>query len=158
MNSFGTTESICRAVEKYSSMLLHLAMTRLTSSADAEDTVQEVFIRLMTKAPSFRDEEHEKAWLIRTTLNYAINLRKSSAYKSVPLDETVPAMQPEHSNLLSAVRSLPDKYSAVIHLHYYEGYSLKEISKLLGLPVATVGTRLTRGREKLRQLLKEDFA
>lgn len=158
MNSFGTTESICRAVEKYSSMLLHLAMTRLTSSADAEDTVQEVFIRLMTKAPNFKDEEHEKAWLIRTTLNYASNLRKSSANKVLPLDETVPMIQPEQYDLLSAVRSLPDKYSAVIHLHYYEGYSLKEISKLLGLPVATVGTRLTRGREKLRQLLKEDFA
>jgi len=157
VNSFGTTESISRAVEKYSSMLLHLALTRLSSPADAEDTVQEVFIRLMTKAPTFKDEEHEKAWLIRTTLNYAINLRKSSAYKNVPLDETVPVMQPEHYNLLSAVRSLPDKYSAVIHLYYYEGYSIKEISKLLSLPVATVGTRLTRGREKLRQLLKEDF-
>lgn len=157
MNSFGTTESICRAVEKYSSMLLRLAMTRLSSTADAEDTVQEVFIRLMTKAPNFKDEEHEKAWLIRTTLNYAINLRKSAACKIVPLDDALPVVQPEQYDLLSAVRSLPDKYSAVIHLHYYEGYSLKEISKLLGLPVATVGTRLTRGREKLRQLLKEDF-
>lgn len=157
MNSFGTTESICRAVEKYSSMLLHLAMTRLSSPADAEDTVQEVFLRLMTKAPHFKDEEHEKAWLIRTTLNYAINLRKSAAYRIVPLDETLPVMQPEHYDLLSAVRALPDKYSAVIHLHYYEGYSLKEISKLLGLPVPTVGTHLTRGREKLRQLLKEEF-
>ena len=104
MNSFGTTESICRAVEKYSSMLLHLAMTRLTSSADAEDTVQEVFIRLMTKAPNFKDEEHEKAWLIRTTLNYASNLRKSSANKVLPLDETVPTIQPEQYDLLSAVR------------------------------------------------------
>ncbi|MBP3479865.1 MAG: RNA polymerase sigma factor [Oscillospiraceae bacterium] len=157
MNSFGTTESICRAVEKYSSMLLRLAMTRLASPADAEDTVQEVFLRLMTKAPTFRDDEHEKAWLIRTTLNYAANLRKSAAYQSLPLDETISSLQLEQCDLLSAVQQLPDKYSAVIHLHYYEGYTLKEISKLLGLPVPTVGTRLTRGREKLRNLLKEDY-
>lgn len=157
MNSFGTTDSICRAVEKYSSMLLRLAMTRLNSPADAEDIVQEVFLRLMTKAPDFRNEEHEKAWLIRTTLNCASNLRKSAAYQNLPLEDTIPTLQPEQYVLLSAVRSLPDKYSAVIHLHYYEGYTLKEISKLLGLPVPTVGTRLTRGREKLRQLLKEEF-
>ena len=146
-----------RLVKEYADMIYRLALIRTKSPHDAEDILQEVFLRYLKARPVFESSEHEKAWLIRTPLNYAINLRKSSAYKSVPLDETVPAMQPEHSNLLSAVRSLPDKYSAVIHLHYYEGYSLKEISKLLGLPVATVGTRLTRGREKLRQLLKEDF-
>ena len=59
--------------------------------------------------------------------------------------------------LLAAVRALPEKYGAVIHLHYYEGYSLKEIGKLLGLPAATVGTRLARGRERLRQSLKEEI-
>ena len=65
--------------------------------------------------------------------------------------------EPE-SALLDAVRSLPEKYSAVIHLHYYEGYSIREIAKLLGVPAPTVGTRLARGRERLRQLLKEDFS
>ena len=63
--------------------------------------------------------------------------------------------EPE-SALLDAVRALPEKYSAVIHLHYYEGYSIREIAKLLGVPAPTVGTRLARGRERLRQLLKED--
>ena len=62
----------------------------------------------------------------------------------------------EDGDLLRAVQALPEKYSAVIHLHYYEGYSIKEIAKLLGLPAATVGTRLARGRERLRQMLKED--
>lgn len=60
------------------------------------------------------------------------------------------------SDLLSAVRALPENYSAVIHLHYYEGYSIKEIAKLLRLPAATVGTRLSRGRDRLRQMLKEE--
>ena len=102
-------------------MLLRIAMTRLSSPADAEDVVQEVFLKLLTTRPHFRDLEHEKAWLI-----------------------------------LSAVQALPAKYSAVIHLYYYEGYSIKEISKLLQIPLPTVGTRLSRGRERLRQLLKED--
>ena len=66
------------------------------------------------------------------------------------------APEPE-DRLLAAVRALPEKYGAVIHLHYYEGYSLKEIGKLLGLPAATVGTRLARGRERLRQSLKEEI-
>jgi len=60
------------------------------------------------------------------------------------------------TEVLSAVRSLPEKYSTVLHLHYYEGYSIKEIGTLLGLPAATVGTRLARGRKRLREMLKEE--
>lgn len=145
MASFASNETISRIVETYSSMLLRLACTRLDDPADAEDVVQEVFLKLLTACPAFRDSEHEKAWLIRTTLHRASDLRRSAA--------------PVYgSNLLSAVRALPEPYSAVIHLYYYEGYSIKEIAKLLGVPGPTVGTRLARGRERLRQLLKEDDA
>lgn len=70
--------------------------------------------------------------------------------------ENSPAREEEGGGLLAAVRALPQKYSSVIHLHYYEGYSIQEISKLLGLPAPTVGTRLARGRERLRQMLKEE--
>lgn len=158
MNSDGTKEFISRVVGQYSSMLLHLAASRLDSTADAEDVVQNVFLKLLTAAPAFCNTEHEKAWLIRATLNAACDQHRKAASNSVPLedDQQAEPMQ-EPSPLLSAVRSLPDKYSAVIHLYYYEGYSIQEISKLLGLPAPTVGTRLARGREKLRQLLKEDF-
>ena len=69
--------------------------------------------------------------------------------------ENSPARE-EGGELLAAVRALPQKYSSVIHLHYYEGYSIQEISKLLGLPAPTVGTRLARGRSGLRQMLKEE--
>jgi len=156
--SFGTDEALCRIVEKYSNMLLKLACTRLDSAADAEDAVQEVFLRLLTTRPAFRDAEHEKAWLIRTTLHRAGDIRRQGKRAPLPLDEaaSLPS-EPEGENaLLSAVRVLPERYSAVIHLYYYEGYSIKEIAKLLGLPAATVGTRLSRGRERLRQLLKEE--
>ena len=159
LTSFGTDESVRRAVTAYSRMLLRLAMTRLPSSADAEDVVQEVFLKLLTARPQFRDAEHEKAWLIRATLHRACDMARSAERRNLPLEaaEAVPGGElPEPSPVLSAVRALPAKYSAVIHLYYYEGYSIKEISQLLHLPVPTVGTRLSRGRERLRELLKED--
>ena len=159
MTPIGTEEQISRLVAEYSPMLLRLACTRLRDAADAEDAVQEVFLRLLTIRPVFRDAEHEKAWLIRTTLHRAADLQKAAAKRNVPLEEAAQAAVPEpESALLDAVRSLPEKYSAVIHLHYYEGYSIREIAKLLGVPAPTVGTRLARGRERLRQLLKEDFS
>ena len=158
MVSSGTEETISRVVETYSSMLLRLACTRLDAPADAEDAVQEVFLRLLTARPVFRDAEHEKAWLIRTTLHRASDFRKAAARKNVPLDEAAQAAEPEVENgLRAAVLALPEKYSTVVHLHYYEGYSIKEIAKLLGIPAATVGTRLARGRERLRQMLKEEI-
>ena len=140
-------------------MLLRLAMTRLPSPADAEDAVQEVFLKLLTARPRFRDAEHEKAWLIRATIHRACDMARSAERRNLPLEAagTVPGGEmPEPSPVLSAVQALPAKYSAVIHLYYYEGYSIKEIAELLRLPVPTVGTRLSRGRERLRELLKED--
>ena len=157
MASFASDETISRIVETYSPMLLRLACTRLDDPADAEDIVQEVFLKLLTARPLFRDSEHEKAWLIRTTLHRASDLRRSAARRNVPLEEAAQAAAPQAgSELLTAVRALPEPYSAVIHLYYYEGYSIKEIAKLLGVPAPTVGTRLARGRERLRRLLKED--
>ena len=159
MASFASDETISRIVETYSPMLLRLAYTRLDDPADAEDIVQEVFLKLLTARPLFRDSEHEKAWLIRTTLHRASDLRRSAARRNVPLEEAAQAAAPQAgSELLTAVRALPEPYSAVIHLYYYEGYSIKEIAKLLGVPAPTVGTRLARGRERLRRLLKEDDA
>ena len=156
----GAQDDAGRLVETYSSMLLRLACTRLDSTADAEDAVQEVFLKLLTSRPVFRDEEHEKAWLIRTTLHRASDIRRQAERRNVALDETVTGTDapPEgKSLLLSAVQALPETYSSVIHLYYYEGYSIKEIANLLGLPAATVGTRLARGRERLRQSLKEEI-
>ena len=161
MVPFGTDETISRIVADYSAMLLRLASARLDSPADAEDAVQEAFLRLLTARPVFRDGEHERAWLIRTTLQRASDIRRRAARREVPLEEAMEASSAPEGNggeLRVAVRALPEKYGAVIHLYYYEGYSIKEIAKLLGLPAATVGTRLARGRERLRQMLKEDVS
>ena len=158
MVPFGTDETVSRIVSAYSGMLLRLAAGRLGSAADAEDAVQEAFLRLLTARPVFRDPEHEKAWLIRTTLQRAGDIRRRAEQRNIPLEDVTEPVAPEGpgAELRAAVRALPEKYGAVIHLHYYEGYSIKEIAKLLGLPAATVGTRLARGRERLRQMLRED--
>lgn len=158
MCSFGTDEYICRIVAQHSKMLLRLAYTRLGSTADAEDAVQEVFLLLLKKNPQFRDAEHEKAWLIRATLHRASDVRRKADRGHVPLDEIgeISQQAPQVDSLLSTVYQLPQKYSAVIHLYYYEGYSLKEIAKILGMPVPTIGARLSRGRQKLKQLLEEE--
>ena len=158
MNAAVNDDEIHRLVEQYSPSLLRLACTRL-SPADAEDAVQEVFLKLATARPVFQGPEHEKAWLIRTTLHRASDIRRQAERRNVALDETVTGTDapPEgKSLLLSAVQALPETYSSVIHLYYYEGYSIKEIANLLGLSAATVGTRLARGRDRLRQLLKEE--
>ena len=158
MVSNGTEETVCRLVREYSDMLLHLACTRLSSVSDAEDAVQEVFLRLLAAPVSFRDAGHERAWLIRTTLHRASDIRRQAEKRNLPLEEAAQTAAPEPgTDLLQAVQALPEKYGAVIHLHYYEGYSIREIGTLLGLPAATVGTRLARGRERLREMLKEEI-
>ena len=86
MDSFGTDEIITRVVTSYSRMLLRIAMTRLRNPTDAEDAVQEVFLRLLTKRPEFRDAEHEKAWLIRATLQRADDLCRAAARRNLPLE------------------------------------------------------------------------
>lgn len=150
-------QDLRRMVETYSPMLLRAALTRAPTPADAEDAVQDVFLRVLTKRPRFRDGEHEKAWLLRAALNRASDLRRMRR-DDAPLEEAAKAAAepPDYGPLLSAVRSLPEAYSAVLHLYYYEGYSIKEIARLLALPAPTVGTRLARGRERLRNLLKEE--
>ena len=146
-------------VEKYIDTVYRVAFSMLKNPHDSDDVTQEVFLKLLTARPSFRDSEHEKAWLIRTTLHRASDLRRSAARRNVPLEEAAQAAAPQvGSELLTAVRALPEPYSAVIHLYYYEGYSIKEIAKLLRLPASTVGTRLARGREQLRRMLKEEMS
>ena len=155
MYSFGTDEYIGHVVETYSGSMLRAAYTVLRSAADAEDAAQEAFVRLITKSPTFRDREHEKAWLLRVTINIARNMRRSSAREDAPVEENVPCQPGEDRELLDMVLSLPEQYSTVIHLHYYEGYSIREIASILNIPPATVGTRLARGRAKLRSELND---
>ena len=156
MHSTAGNEYIELAVKKHSSSMLKAAFSLLKSTADAEDAVQEAFIRLMTKAPDFENDEHAKAWLLRVTINISKNMLSAARRKNLPLTEEIP-YEEKSDGVLPYVLSLEEKYRAVIHLYYYENYSIKEIAEILSLPSATVGTRLSRGRKILEKSLKEDF-
>lgn len=159
MYSFGTDEYIAEVVSTHSRSMLRAAYSVLHSAADAEDAVQEAFVRLMTKAPRFRDSEHQKAWLLRVTINLARNMRRARARDSLPVREDVPCKTVQDTELLQLVLSLPERYSTVIHLYYYEGCSIKEIARILNTPSATVGTRLARGRSMLKAMMEgEDIS
>ena len=152
----GTDAYIEAIVRKYSPALLRAAFSVLRNAADAQDAAQEAFVRLLEKRPAFNDEQHEKAWLLRVTINIAKNMR-SAAARTEPIEENTAFVYEAYSETLNAVLSLPVKYRTVIHLYYYEGYSIKEIAAILEVPPATAGTWLARGREKLRTMLREEI-
>jgi RNA polymerase sigma factor (sigma-70 family) len=157
-NSFGTDEFIQHVLDKYSKMLIKLAFTYVKNTADAEDIAQDVFVSLLKKGSGFDNEEHEKAWLIRVTINKSKNYLKSSWNRlKVPLEEDISYMQEEESEVLVTVLNLPPKYRTVIHLYYYEDYSINEIAEILHKKPATIGTWLARGRNLLKSELIGGF-
>jgi len=144
-------------VTKHENRLYRTALAVMGNKPDADDVVQEVFLRAYEKAPVFESEEHEKAWLIRVTVNLCNSrLRSPWRKRTEPLLESYPAAEPEQHELLEHVLSLPPKYRAVIHLFYYEGYPVKDIAEFIGQKESTVRSLLTRARQKLKSDLKED--
>ena len=158
MYSFASDEYIERMVKAHSKSMLRAAFALLRSRDDAEDVVQEAFIRLIEKNPDFTDDEHAKAWLLRVTINLSKNMLKASCRKNNSVTENVVCTENESDEVLFCVMKLEEKYRTVIHLYYYEGYSIKEIALILRVPSATVGTRLKRGRDKLEKMLKGDVS
>ena len=145
------------AVRRYADMVYRLAFARMGNTSDAEDVFQEVFLRYLTSAPDFASEEHRKAWLLKVTVNCAKKLHTAPwRRRTEPLDETVAAPSREDTDLWEQLRRLPERYRTVLHLYYYEGLSTRETAALLGCRDATVRSQLTRARQKLRELMKEE--
>lgn len=142
-------------INKYSNMVYRLAMSRTGNKETSEDVYQEVFFRLAKKMPKFENEEHKKAWLIKVTINCSKNALNTSFLKHrADLDENIKFETPERHEIYYAVLNLPIKYRTVIHLYYYENYSVREISKILKLNENTVKTQLSRARNKLEEIIK----
>lgn len=119
-------------IKNYSNMVYKLAFSQTRNKYDADDIFQEVFLRYMSKKPTFHTEEHRKAWFIRVTINCCKKIWTSSWYKkTVPLDETIVFEMEEENYLHKELQKLPIKYRAVIHLFYYEDLSIEEISNIL---------------------------
>jgi RNA polymerase sigma-70 factor (ECF subfamily) len=149
--SLRTNDDIQKAVDKYADMLIRIAFLNLKNMSDAEDLAQDVFLKLIEHSPNFESEEHEKAWLIRITINLCKDRLKSAWFrKSVPLDDSLCFMAPEKSETLLSIMELPVKYRNVIMLFYYENYPIKEIAEITGMKDVTIGSQLQRARKMLK--------
>ena len=137
---------------EHAQMLYRIAYTYMKNPYDSEDALQECFVRYLRRSGPFADAQHEKGWLILTLINICKDMLKSKARRHERLEThtELQAPAPEVDALLSAVFTLPDRYKAPLYLHYYEGYTVKEIANLLRLPANTVKTRLARARNLLK--------
>ena len=143
-------------VREHENSVYRAADAITASHADAEDVVQVAFLCAYEKAPEFSSVEHEKAWLLRVTINLCNSLLRTPWHKrTVPLLDVYPATEQEQGYLLEQIMALPHKYRTVIHLFYYEGYSVKEIAKLTEQEESTVRSQLTRARKKLKIIIEE---
>ncbi len=149
-----------RAIERYSDTVRRLCMIHLKNYTDTEDIFQTVFLKYVLSSVEFESDEHEKAWFIRVTINACKDLLKSFFRNRVTsLEEIIelPAeTQDDNREVLEAVLSLPEKYREVVYLHYYEGYTVPEISKILKKNVNTIYTHLNRSKQMLREKLGGD--
>ena len=145
-------------VSRYADMLFRIASLRLSSRADAEDAVQTVFLTYLTKRKLFASDEHCKAWLIRVVINLCHNINKRNSARRTESLEVLSGETPaeETSTVLREIMALSPHYRDVIYLHYYEGYKLREIARLLRKNESTVGTWLVRAREQLKLQLTGD--
>lgn len=150
-----------RIVETYSDMVRRICLYHLKNISDTEDICQSVFLKYMLYEGEFKDLEHEKAWLIRVTINACKDYFKSlSRHKTSPLElisQEPSSLEAEQSEVLEAVLSLPSKYKDVIYLYYYEGYLAGEIAKLIKSKENTVYSLLSRGRNILKKKLGGDL-
>ena len=146
-----------RLVETYSDQLLRVAYSILNSVHDAQDVCQEVLLKRLDCGVLCDSPEHERAWLVRVTVNACKNLRRSPwRTRTVGLDTVAEqaAFQPEQGGVLEEVQKLPAKYREVLVLYYYMGYDTNEIADLLGIQVEAVRARMSRARRKLKTELE----
>lgn len=154
-------QSLHELAAMYQDNLFAVAFNICQNTQDAEDVIQDTFVQYYTTKKEFDSEEHIRAWLIRVAVNKAKNVTRTFWRRNkVSIEdsmETLTFETPESENLFETVMQLPEKYRIVIHLYYYEDYSVGEIAKILKLSESNVKTRLMRGRAMLREVLKEEW-
>ena len=142
---------------KHENTLYRAALAILGDAREAEDAVQETYLRYLEKRPELQDENHEKAWLLKVTANRCKSvLRQRSRHPTVELLDVYPAPDNDSRELVEAVLALPANQRAAVHLHYYEGYTSEEIGAILGQRPGTVRSHLSRAREALRKYLSDN--
>lgn len=149
---FISEEWILDKYNLYKNMLFQITFSYLGNKYDCEDVLQEAFIKLCYHAPEFSDEEHEKRWIIRVTINLCKNhLRNFWNRKKVSINGLEEYFTTEEEiEIMSDIITLPEKYKSTILLHYISGYKIAEIAEILKISESAVKMRLKRGREKLK--------
>ncbi len=149
-------------IYKYKENIFRAALSISRNPQDAEDILQDTLLEYFQRDREFDSEEHIKAWLLRVATNKSKNIVLNFWHRNrVSLEEymeEVPFQEPEDRKLAEAVLSLPKKYRIIIHLYYYEDYSVREIGDVLNLTQSAVKNRLLRGRKMLKEMLKEEWA
>ncbi|MEC0207816.1 RNA polymerase sigma factor [Paenibacillus ehimensis] len=150
-----TDKELAELYQRHADLVYRLCYIYLKNPVDAEDAVQSVFIKLIQSQMVFNDHEHEKAWLTVTTRNYCKDILKNWwRIRRVALDTLpeVPSWNGHESSgkVLARLLSLPEKYKTVLYLYYFEEYSVKEISEMIGHKESTIQTQLSRGRKLLK--------
>lgn len=141
------------AYSEYVDTVYRVAVHNTACIADAEDITQEVFLKLLSYGKPVRGEDHLKAWLIRTAINLCHDTYRKNSRVYIVENPVSGQTQDETESVLEAVKSLPENYRNAIYLHYYEGYTAKEIGKLLGAKESTVLSWLSRGRSALKEMI-----
>lgn len=141
-----------RIIDKYGNMLFRICLVILCNEYDAEDVVQETFIKYLTKSPTFKDSEHEKAWLITVATNFCKNIRRFKLMHQHINISKLQLYSKDEANygLLDLLMKLPNKHKTVLLLYYVEGYKVDEIANILKISSSAVKKRLQRGRELIR--------
>ena len=143
----------------YSNTVLKIAIQNTRNYHDAEDIVQEVFIRLAKNGNAFQDESHKKAWIIRVTINICRDMNRFTAFRQYQPLEEYPYVSTEvgieRCELLELIRRLPESKRNAIYLFYYEGMTIEEIAAATGKSAGTVSSDLHRARKMLRLELED---
>jgi len=154
-----TSRSIEEIYTEYANMIYWVCFAYMKNTADTEDVVSDVFVRLIKSEVTFRDKEHEKAWLLRTAINLCKDNLKNWRRKSVDIDEyeNLQSENPlEGNEALTAVMELPPRYKDAVYLYYYEGYSISEIAQILKKPQSSVKVHLHKARKILKGVLENE--
>jgi len=150
-------DDVERIVNEYGDMLYRLCILQLRSAADAEDALQEVFIKYCLKAPMFASCEHEKAWLLRVAANQCRDQLRFRVRHPQMDEDTLQKIRAESSDadILEALCALPEKFRLVLVLYYIEGYRMEEIAPIIGRTPSAVKMRLQKGRKLLENIYRE---
>ena len=158
-----TKEQMEEIYRRNCDMVYRVCLLQLKHEQDALDAVSETFVRLFQKKPDFADTEHEKAWLLRTAINYCKDVQKSfwkrkrNAYDAAAEQMLQSVQTPsEDREVLRAIWKLPPAHAELLYLHYYEGYSIEEIAVIMHKNASTLRSRLSRAKELLRKELGKD--